>query len=328
MSVQGLNFPDAKDLNTLDVMPKRKLESSNHLLDDHAALQCLYEQNGYILLRQVLDPQSVEAARDAMLAVAARHGIVEPGDTTATWTGKPFAGGMEESDEFSGISKKLFANPHNHALLSKVLGEKACMVPIVQYRTYPPGGSVTGVHQDGFFSPGIQDYKPVWVTLTPCQREVGGLMIAVGQNNRGYFHNVAKPSPFAIPEGFIDPDSWATTDYFPGDLLLVHPYAPHASMRNTSKRLRVTFDSRVQSAARPSAVNIVVMSVTATSLTCEVEGEGESTYRVDAGSYVRPINVARREPFERFTEVTQPGMKLVLVREGDYAATLRKATQS
>ena len=323
---QGLHLPDAQDLNVRDVRPRQVLQSCNHLLDDHAALTRFYEDNGYVLLRQVLNRESVIEARDAMLAVAARHGLVEPGDAEAKWTGKPFAGGMEESPEFNGISLRLVEHPDNLKVLAKVLGEKPCMVPNVQYRTYPPHGPVTIVHQDGFYSPGIQDYKPVWIPLVPCPKEVGGLMVAVGQNKRGYFHNLAKPTPFPVPVGVIPEDSWATTDYEPGDVLLVHPYSPHASMPNTSDRLRITFDTRVQSAARPSAVAATVVAVTPNSITLDAEVIGRRTLRVDHDTYLRPIDPGIREPFERFAEVTKPGMRLVAVMDNDYLVMLRKAT--
>jgi hypothetical protein len=88
------------------------------------ALNRFYEDSGYILLRQVLNPRSIEEARDAMLAVAARHGLVRPGDKLGVWTGKSFAGGMEESAE--GISTRLIADPVNQSVLAKVLGEKPC----------------------------------------------------------------------------------------------------------------------------------------------------------------------------------------------------------
>jgi hypothetical protein len=327
MLIEALNLPDATDISTQDVHPVRELESCTQLLDDFQALTHFYEEKGYILLRQVLDPQSVEEARDAMLAVAARHGLVRPGDKEGLWTGKPFAGGMEESPEFRGISKRMIGYPRNQEIMEKVLGEKACMVPNVQYRTYPPGGSITPIHQDGFYSPGIHDYKPVWVPLTPCQREVGGLMISVGQNRRGYLHNLAKPN-FAIPDGVIPADSWATTDYFPGDVLIVHPYAPHASMPNRSNRLRITFDTRVQSAAHPSAVAATVKSVTPTMLVADVEGFGERTYRVDEQSFIRVRDPGIREPFEIFAEITKPGMRLLVVSDGDYAVMLRKAAEA
>lgn len=324
MSIAALNLPDAPDCDSLAIHPARELQSCNQLLDDFEALNRFYEENGYILLRQVLDPRSIEEARDSMLAVAARHGLVRLGDKHGVWTGKPFAGGMEESPEFNGISKRLIDHPVNQAVLAKVLGEKPCMVPNVQYRTYPPGGSITPIHQDGFYSPGIQDYRPVWITLTPCQREVGGLMIAVGQNRRGWLHNLGKPTPFPIPAGIIPDNAWATTDYMPGDVLIVHPYTPHASMPNRSNRLRITFDTRVQSAAKPRSFAATVKSVRPNSLTVDLDDFGERTFRVDADTFIRPRNPGVREPFEKFTEVTQPGMRLQVVTDGDYAVMLRR----
>jgi len=328
MSVQALNLPDAKDLNALDCEPRGELESCNHLLEDFPALQRFYEDNGYLLLRQVLHKPSVEEARDAMLAIAARHGLVRPGDPTGAWTGQAIAPIPEESPEYAGISRRMFEYAENLAVMAKVLGEPACMVPNVQYRLYPPNGPITIVHQDGFYSPGIHDYKPVWVTLTPCQREVGGLMVAVRQNKRGYFHNLAKPSPFPVPEGVIDPSSWATTDYMPGDVLFVHPYSPHASRPNRSNRLRVTFDTRVQSARNPSALAATVKSVTATSITVDADGLGERTYAVGEQTFIRVLNPGVREPFARFAEITKPGMRLLVVIDGDRAVMLRKAAEA
>ena len=253
MASQPIDRPDATDLSVQDVQPRGELQSCNHLLDDHTALEAFYDRYGYILLRGVLDPGSIVAARDAMLAVAADLGLVKPGDITARWTGKALPRNMEESPLYDGIAAKVIEHPANRAIMEKVLGEPASAVPMVQYRSYPPGGPVTVVHQDGFYSPGIQDYKPVWVTLTPCSREMGGLAVAVGQNKRGYFHNVGKPSPYPFPRDAVPDDSWATTDYLPGDVLIVHPATPHCGMPNMSGCLRMTFDSRVQSARNAQA---------------------------------------------------------------------------
>jgi len=323
---EALRLPEARDVDARDIDPRAELQSCNHLLGDHAALMRFYQDHGYILLRQVLDPGSVARARDEMLAVAARHGLVTSGDETATWTGAPTTL-PEESPEFAGISRRLIEHPANLKVMEKVLGEPACAVPIVQYRLYPPDGPVTRVHQDGFYSPGIQDYKPVWVVLTPCPRDMGGLMLAVGQNRRGYFHNLAKPSPFPVPEGVIPDEAWATTDYQPGDVLMVHPYTPHASRPNTSDRLRVTFDTRVQSAKHPSAMAVTVKAVSDDAVTVDADRLGERTYRVDAETFVRVLDPGVREPFARFAEVTRPGMRLVLVADGDRAVMLRKAAE-
>jgi ectoine hydroxylase-related dioxygenase (phytanoyl-CoA dioxygenase family) len=326
--VAALNLPDAADLEVLSVHPERELENCNRLLDDPAGLQKFYQEHGYLLGRGVLNPQSVAEARDAMLAVAARQGLIRQGDQNAVWTGRKSAGGTEESAEFRGVSKRLFAYADNLQVLERLLGEKACWVPNVQHRIYPPGGSITPVHQDGFYSPGIFNYRPVWVPLTPCPRAVGGLMIAVGQNQRGYLHNLAKPTPFPIPEGVIPPDSWATTDYQAGDLLIIHPCAPHASMPNRSDRLRVTLDTRVQSSANPTAFAATVLAVNPDSIRVDAEGMGERTFRVDAETCVRVVNPGISEPYARFTQITHPGMRLVVVRDGDHALMLRRASEA
>lgn len=330
MNAQALHLPEAADFDTASIRPSRTFEICNRLLEDHAALERFYADNGYLFFRGVLDPRSVSEARQAMLDIAAdEFGLVEKGDPLGRWTGKAHVAWSEELPVFGGISRKLVEHPANQELLVKILGEKACMVPMVQYRLYPPNGPVTMVHQDGFYSPGIQDYRPLWIPLVSCPREVGGLTVAVGQHTKGYLHNVAKPNPFPIPEGAIDADSWATIDFEPGDLLVVHPCSPHAGLPNTSDRLRISFDTRVQAAARPSAFAATVVSVTTNSVTVTADDPvvGTITLSVDPESYLRPVSRARREPFETFTEYTVPGMHLVVVREGTRCAMLREGSQ-
>ena len=87
MAANALNIPDAVDVDVLAIKPAREFEVCNHLLDDHAALERFYEDNGYLFFRGVLNPDSVSRARDEMLAIAADHfGLVEKGDASARWT--------------------------------------------------------------------------------------------------------------------------------------------------------------------------------------------------------------------------------------------------
>lgn len=327
MNAIAINRPEAEDIDALSIRPTRTFEICNALLDDRPAMEKFYQDNGYLFFRNVLDPQSVAEAREAMLAVASDHfGLIAKGDAQARWTGKGHVEWNEEDPAFSGISVRLIEHPANRALLAKILGEPACMVPMVSYRLYPPNGPVTMIHQDGFFSPGIVDYKPLWIPLAPCPREVGGLMIAAGQHKKGYLHNIGKLPYFAIPADTIDPDSWTTTDYLPGDLLVVHPSTPHGGTPNTSDRLRITLDTRVQSAAHPSAFAATVTAVTPTSITVQADDDaiGTITLSVDEQTYIRVRSRAKRENFAQFVEYTVPGMHLVVVREGTRAAMLRQ----
>src|SRR5687767_15479016 len=105
MAAQALSMPEAKDIDVLSIHPQGELKSCNHLLDDHAALMRFHDEEGYILLRDVLEPGSVAEARNSMFAVMERHGLIEPGAVEPVWTGKPFDQPMEESLEFAGIAR-------------------------------------------------------------------------------------------------------------------------------------------------------------------------------------------------------------------------------
>ena len=330
MVVESISLPDAKALSIEQINPVRDLESCNHLLDDHAALMRFHDEQGYILLRDVISHEALDRCREEMFAFMVRHGLIEPGATVPVWTGKPFPGGFEESPEFDGVSSRLVNHPDNLKVMEMILGEPAAMIPIVQYRTYPPGGSTTGPHQDGFYSPGIKNYKPVWLPITNCEREVGGLAVAVGQCNRGYFHNLAQPQnnpPFPIAAGIIPEDSWATTDYYPGDVLVLNPYAPHCSMPNTSNRCRVTIDTRVQSAANPRVLLCDVLDAAPDSIRVRtVDGE-ERKFRVDADTFIRIEHPGVRQSIEDYVANTATGRRIVLIFDGDHAETLRRAAE-
>lgn len=328
MPTQSISLPDAADLDVRDVKPTRELESANHLLDDHDALMRFHEEHGYLLLRNVLDQGSLADARKKMFAIMERYGLIEPDAQEPIWTGKPFAGNMEESEEYAGIASGVIEHPANRVLMEKILGEPACLVPIVQYRNYPPGGSQTPVHQDGFYSPGIQSYRPVWVPVCDCPPEVGGLMLAVGQNHRGYFHNLAKPPRFPVAAGLIPDDCWATTHYRAGDVLIVHPATPHASMPNRSDRCRVTFDTRVQSAANPRVVLGTVKDVGSDWISVVESRQGiVKRFRVDEETFIRILHPGTRSSLAELPQVATPGQKLVVVFSGDHALTLRKAAE-
>jgi len=153
MSVDVINRPEAEDLDVQDVVAAGELESCNHLLDDPEALNRFYEEKGYILLRGVFDQDSVARARDEMLAVAAQMGLVEPGDPTGKWTGKPSVGGMEESDLYAGIAARLIEDPANQAVMEKVLGEPAAPYPSCNIEPIRPGASWARCTRMAFTAP-------------------------------------------------------------------------------------------------------------------------------------------------------------------------------
>lgn len=105
MATQALSIPAAKGIGVRSVHLRHELHSRNRPLGNHEALMRFRDEEDYILLRDVLEPGSVERARQAMFAVMERHGLDEPGANERVWNGKAFAGPMEESAEFAGIAR-------------------------------------------------------------------------------------------------------------------------------------------------------------------------------------------------------------------------------
>jgi hypothetical protein len=321
--------PDAIDISAADLKPSTELIDSTGWLDDSEALKARYFEHGYLLLRGVLDRPSVNRALKRMMAVMARHGYVKEGAEEPLWTGKPLAGRWEESPEFSGISRELIEHPHNLAVLGKILGEPATPVPMVNYRCYPPFTPLSMVHQDGQYSPGIEGYRPVWIPLVDIDETMGGLVLAPGQHKRGRLHNLAKPPLFPIPADAVPADGWATTTYHAGDVLVVHPWTPHVGTANTSRRIRFSIDTRVQSAANPRVVLGDVEAVTETSFTLRKLDGSVHRYNVDEESYLRTgDNPGVRFSLADFPANTKLGLRVVAAIEDGKAMFVRRASEN
>lgn len=63
------------------------LRESNDLLDDPGALRQRLLDDGYLFLRDVLDPAAVEAVRKGFMVALAESGVTS-GPDSLTWTGK------------------------------------------------------------------------------------------------------------------------------------------------------------------------------------------------------------------------------------------------
>jgi hypothetical protein len=318
---------DAVDIDSTTLRPTRELRDSNFVLDGSARLNQLYEEQGYLLFRGVLDRSSVDKALRRMMAVMMKYGVIAKDATEPLWTGVPAPPSMEESPEFKGICKELVEHPANLPVFEKILGEPACSVPIVQYRSYTPNSPPGPVHQDGFYSPGIHGYRPVWMPLMKIGPDVGSLMLAPGLHKNGLIHNLAKPPVFPIPADKIPADSWATTTFYPGDVLVIHPHTPHFGLANRSDRLRFSIDTRVQSAANPCVLLGDVIATTPRSATLRTQ-QGDRTIGINERTYIRTgENRGARIPLEDFEKNTPAGLRVVAAIEGDEATVIRRASE-
>jgi ectoine hydroxylase-related dioxygenase (phytanoyl-CoA dioxygenase family) len=319
----------AVDMDAGSIRPTRQLRDSNHAIDDFAELTRIYEAQGYLLFRDVLDRASIDRALRRMMDVVAKHGVVAKGATTPLWAGGAIPKGeyYEESPEFSGICNDLVSVPANLAVFEKILGEPVCQVPMVAYRSYPPFTPLSMVHQDGFFTQGVEGYRPIWMPLMMINEDIGGLVLAEGMHKAGYLHNLAKPPNFPIPADCIPEDRWATTVFHTGDVLVIHPCTPHVGMENRSDMVRFSIDTRVQSASNPSMLLGNIAATSSNSITLRT-AMGDHVLDVNAITYIRTGEVrGSRIPLESFQEAAPVGMRVIVARRGDQALMIRRASE-
>ena len=63
--------------------PMREFNLSNHLLDNHAALEAAWDRDGYWFFRDVLDKDAVARLRAVYLKVLGDLGVIDTGRTDA-----------------------------------------------------------------------------------------------------------------------------------------------------------------------------------------------------------------------------------------------------
>ena len=321
----AIRLPDAPDLDPRDITPTKTLVDSTAHLDDFDELNRRYENEGYLYFSKLIDIEVVREARSSMLAVLEREGIAEADGEQFVWTGGDRPNLSETSEQFSGIADRLVTDPRVNHLLEKILGEPASTVPMVQYRAYKPNGKLGNVHQDGFYSPGVRGYRPLWIALVDMEPAMGGLVLAPNHTDEGYFHNVARPPRCPIPEGVIPVEDWASIEYAAGDVVVLNPNTPHVGLPNRSGHMRVSIDTRVQSAANPSTLVGEISDVELDRVTL-TDTAGHRTLSLDDDSFIRTSEIAsiRMTPQE-LVDSSPRGLRVIAAVDDDRVLMLRRA---
>jgi ectoine hydroxylase-related dioxygenase (phytanoyl-CoA dioxygenase family) len=235
----------------LEPPPSKEMRLANPALGDSVALQAIWDECGYWFFRDVLDKEAVAGLRRAFIEALVEMGVVDPGSEDAVWNGKDLGGFPDkiESLHDKRVWQRFVANPKIEAFFEQLLGGPVFWVPIVEYRLTPPARSpwpdaYVGRHQDRFANEGIA-FRTCWIPLHDIDARTGGLAIAEGMHRLGVIHNVNDPPLYPIPPGIIPDESWARSDYHPGDLVVFRTTVPHAGFPNYSDRFRLSMDIRV-----------------------------------------------------------------------------------
>lgn len=157
------------------------------------------------------------------------------------------------------IGPEIWSNPVQHVRL-KV--PEHLMPPDPE--TGRPRNVATPWHQDnGVVTPEADatEMITVWLPLGDTDRDNGCLMVKPGQHRDGLLPHCPGNSPFTqrrrgvraltIPGSHLIGDT-LDLPMAAGDVLFMHRRTPHAAHRNTSQRLRWSFDLRYQPTGQPS----------------------------------------------------------------------------
>ena len=246
------------------------LQESNDILDDPDALKARIAADGYLLIRGLHDKETVRRARRQILEELAAKGMLAP-DTPLmdgifnpdypepTSTGSM---GNKALTQLPGFKAVVEGAPVM-AFFKRFLGAEARTFDFKWLRTAGPG-SGSPIHYDiVFMGRGTQDLYSCWTPFGDVSLDMGPIVFCLGSNrfekvratygqadvDRDMIEGHFSDDPLEIVEKFGG--HWATTAFSAGDVIIFSMFLMHASLVNTSDKIRITADTRYQLASEP-----------------------------------------------------------------------------
>jgi len=251
------------------------LEDSSTIRHDAEALQQRMEENGYLYIKGFFNRDLILEARKALLKTLEAGEIFEPGHPLLDGILKkgvnPYFNGTAWKNQPT-VNRVVFG-PEVHEFYSRFLGGTIRHFDFIWLRTMGFGHG-TPPHCDiVYMGRGTHRLYTAWIPYGEVPLEVGGLMILekshlqadrikkylesdvdtnctniprqVGLKNSGALTN----NPVSLRQKFGG--RWLTSEFQPGDLLTFRMDTIHASIDNTTQRLRLSTDTRYQRSDDP-----------------------------------------------------------------------------
>lgn len=244
------------------------LRESNDIIDQPDALHERIAEDGYLLIRGLHDKETVLSARQAILGkLAAKdmlapdtplmEGIFNPDYPEPTSTGSMGNKALTKLLEFKAVVEGApVMNFFKH-----FLGGEARTFDFKWLRTAGPG-SGSPIHYDiVFMGRGTQDLYSCWTPFGDVSLDMGPIVFLLGSNrfekiratygksdvDRDLIEGHFSDNPLEIVEKYGG--HWATTSFSTGDVIIFSMFLMHASLVNTSDKIRITADTRYQLAS-------------------------------------------------------------------------------
>jgi len=243
------------------------LREANDLLGDPAALRARMEEDGYLLIRGLHDPELVVEARRVVLENLNSNNQLDQTYPLMEGVAAKGAKGL-----FLGGRKEITRKPEFLSLVEspQIMGffEEFLGGPVLTYsykwlRAVGPGSN-TGAHYDiVYMGRGTESVYTAWTPLGDVPLTMGPLAVLMGSHRfervketygkmdvdrdhvTGWFSN--------DPVEVIDRHGgqWQTSTFKAGDVLIFGMFTMHGSLNNTTNLFRLSTDTRYQLASEP-----------------------------------------------------------------------------
>lgn len=243
------------------------LREANELLNDLPALHSRMEEDGYLLIRGLHDPEKVRAARRDILEKLDANGQIDRAhallDAVAVEGGRgAFLGGSKEVTRTPAFLN-VVESPEILGFFARYFQADVLTFDYKWLRVVGPGG-FTGAHYDVvYMGRGTRNLYTVWTPLGDVPYSHGPLAILVGSHrferlretygemdvDRDHVAGWFSSDPLEMVDRFGG--QWQTTEFEAGDVLIFGMFTMHASINNTSNRYRLSCDTRYQRADEP-----------------------------------------------------------------------------
>ncbi len=247
-----------------------ELRDCNSLLDDTSALHNRMAEDGYLLIRGLIDRDKVLRARQTILDYMAQRGALVPGEPVLEGvmpkSGRtvPMMGrrGITHHDDLNAV----FEGDELFNFFERYFAEPATTF---DYKWLRGVGNeqFTGAHYDiVYMGRGSQRLHTCWIPFDDLPVEKGTLAMCVGSHHDPGFEKLRQTygrmdvdrdhvqgwfteDPLEITQKFGG--RWQTTRFQAGDVMIFGMYTMHASTTNVTNRYRISADVRFQPASDP-----------------------------------------------------------------------------
>ena len=245
-----------------------ELRDSGHLLNDMAELKVRMRQDGYLLLRNILTPETVLTAREAIVNYLEQNKALVEGEplmeAVMPKSGKEVRMTGQSAITHHPASLAVFENRRLFDFFRLYFGQDAVTYDYKWLRAVG-NESFTGCHYDVvYMGRGSRNVHTVWIPIGNIPVNQGTLAILEGSHNLESFARLRETyggidvDRDMISEGWFSSDPyeitdkfggrWLTTEFNPGDVLIFGLFTMHASTTNLTDKFRISCDIRFQPA--------------------------------------------------------------------------------